>query len=94
VNLYVAFGFDCTGRESNLNDCREPGATCRFDDPSAAVAIRCGSGEYVPETGPTSSVATLPPIPQRGTAEMLARYPYHNACMFVHRSEVSWWRGV
>lgn len=68
VNLYVAFGFVCTGRESSLNDCQEPGATCQFDSPSAAVAIRCGSGEFIPETGPSASVATLS-IPTRGNSK-------------------------
>ena len=66
MNSYVAFGFDCLGFEADLNVCLEPGATCRTDSVPHAVAIRCGEGEFVPNTGPTPTPRTMPPPPPSG----------------------------
>lgn len=66
INIYVAFGFDCLGFEADLNVCLEPGATCQTDSAPHAVAIRCGEGEFVPNTGPTPTPRTMPPPPSSG----------------------------
>ena len=42
INAYSAFGFSCTGNESNLSQCSEPGAICTTDNANFAIAIECG----------------------------------------------------
>ena len=42
INAYSAFGFSCTGSESSLSQCSEPGAICTTDNANFAVAIECG----------------------------------------------------
>ena len=42
INAYSAFGFSCTGSESSLSQCSEPGAVCSTDNANFAIAIECG----------------------------------------------------
>ena len=42
INSYSAFGFSCTGSESSLSQCSEPGAVCSTDNANFAIAIECG----------------------------------------------------
>ena len=50
INAYSAFGFSCTGSESSLSQCSEPGAVCTTDNANFAIAIECGG-----QTSPSES---------------------------------------
>ena len=52
INSYSAFGFSCTGNESSLSQCSEPGAVCRTDNADFAIAIECGG-----QTSPSKYVS-------------------------------------
>ena len=87
---YVAFGFDCTGSEYNLNDCWEPGATIRFNDPLYAVAVHCGPGEYDPASEPHPPVRREPetklPTSRQFSDSCLYRMPFHWSLCFSLQS--------
>ena len=52
INAYSAFGFSCTGSESSLSQCSEPGAVCTTDNADFAIAIECGG-----QTSPSESLS-------------------------------------
>lgn len=42
VNFYATLGYECTGNESTILDCKNVGADCTTDSAEHAVAVICG----------------------------------------------------